>query len=269
VDEAAKVLMEHELFYNNTTGKSGSALYVDADWNYNPSVLYMNNCTVSGNSTGTGEAALFVQGSIAHVQNSIFWNNGNDFESIDDLPAHATLTVDYTLTQQGFTGTGNISTDPLFADAPNGDFHVKSTGGRFNPSTGQFINDNVHSPAIDAGNPSSDFSNEPSPNGGRVNLGCYGNTTEASKSAAGTGIENITQILWTIFPNPAKESITISHLPSGSSVNIIDITGRMVYNAVIENEQTTICTANLGNGVYIIQVTNNGVVTNRKLVVSK
>ena len=271
VDEAAKVSMENELFYNNTTRKSGSAIYVDADWKFNPSVLSMNNCTVSGNSTDEPDgAALYVQGSKANIQNSIFWNNGSDFEAIDDLPARATLTVDYTLTQQGFAaGTGNISSNPLFADASNGDFHVESTIGRFNPSTGLFVNDDENSPAIDAGNPSSDFSNEPDPNGGRVNLGCYGNTDEASKSAGTTGIEEIPQILWTIFPNPAQESVTIGNLPSGSNVNITDITGKKVYGTVIKNEQTTINTASLENGVYIIQITYNGVVANRKLIVRK
>ena len=269
VDEAAKVQMENELFYNNTTKKSGSTIYVDADWEYNPSVLYMNNCTVSGNSSDEpGGAALFVQASIAHVENCIFWNNGNDFELETEGKTFAKLTVDYTLTQQGFTGTGNISSDPLFADASNGDFHLQSTNGRFDPSTGQFINDGANSPAIDAGNPSSDYSKEPAPNGGRVNLGCYGNTAEASKSAV-TGIEEITQSLWTMFPNPVKESITIAHLPIGSGVNVSDITGKRVYSSVIKNEQTTISTANFENGVYIIQVICNGVVSIRKLVVNK
>ena len=274
VDEAAKVRMEHELFYNNTSGESGSAIYVDADYNYNSSVLYMDNCTVSGNETDApGKSALFVQASIAHVQNSIFWNNGSDFEFFADGQVRAKLTVNYTLTQQGFTGTGNISSNPLFANASTGDFHVQSANGRFDPSTGQFVSDGANSPAIDAGNLSSNFSNEPEPNGGRVNLGCYGNTVEASKSAVKgnevTGFEEKTQILWTIFPNPAKESITISHLPIGSIVNITDITGKKVYSSVIKNEQTTISAANFANGFYIIQVTDNGAVTTRKLVVSK
>ena len=267
VDEAAKVRMEHELFYDNTTDENGAAIYVDADWEHNPSVLYMNNCTVSGNhSTNVSdEVALFVESSIVHVQNSIFWNNGNDFKSVAD--GH--LTVNYTLTQRDFTGMGNISSDPLFADVSNGDFHVQSKNGRFNPSTGQWVNDGANSPAIDAGNPSSPFANEPNPNGGRVNLGCYGNTAEASKSAGTEGIEENAQILWTIFPNPAKESITIGHLPSTSNVTITDITGKKVYSSIIENEQVTISTANFANGVYIIQVTNNESVTNRKLVVNR
>ena len=263
VDDGAKVRMEHELLYNNTSKESGSAIYVDELDNI-PSFLYMDNCTVSDNSTDGGAAALFVQASITNVQNCIFWNNGKDFEIVDG----GSLTVTYTLSQQGFTGTGNISFNPLFANAATGDFHEQSTSGRYNPATGLFVNDSANSPAIDAGNPASDYSNEPSPNGGRVNMGCYGNTAEASKST-GTGIEEITQISWTIFPNPAKENIIISNLQRGSIVDIFDLAGKKVYSSVIENEQTTISTANFETGIYVVQVTNNVAITNRKLVVSK
>ena len=175
-DEAAKVFMINELLYNNTCGESGSAIYVDQAWTNEPSILYMENCTVSGNSGG---AALYVEASSAYVQNCIFWNNGEDFAVADN----GEISVDYTLTQQGSAGTGNISLDPLFAGASNGDFHVLSKNGRFDPSSGEFVSDGIDSPAIDAGNPSSDFSKEPEYNGSRINLGCYGNTAEASKSA--------------------------------------------------------------------------------------
>lgn len=38
------------------------------------------------------------------------------------------------------------------------------------------------SPCIDAGDPNSPYLLEPQPNGGRINIGTYGNTTAASKS---------------------------------------------------------------------------------------
>ena len=268
VDEAAKVRMDHDLFYNNTCRESGSAVYVDEDWEHHPSVLEMNHCTVSGNSASDGKAAMRVEKSIARVQNCIFWNNGSDFDFLPAGQPISKLTVDYTLTQQGYAGTGNITSNPLFADAPNGDFHLQSTGGRFNPATGQFVSDSQHSPAIDTGNPMSDFSNEPAPNGGRVNMGCYGNTAEASKSG-GTGNEDVTQLSWAMFPTPAKESVTIDRLQAGSSVNIFDVTGKNVYSSIVRNAQTIINTANFDNGVYIVQVTCNGAVSVRKLVVSK
>ena len=43
-------------------------------------------------------------------------------------------------------------------------------------------NDAGHSPAIDRGEPGSDFSNETADNGGYANLGAYGGTEQASKS---------------------------------------------------------------------------------------
>jgi len=45
-----------------------------------------------------------------------------------------------------------------------------------------WVYDSVTSPCIDAGDQSDDHSNEPTPNGGRINMGAYGNTEEASKS---------------------------------------------------------------------------------------
>lgn len=80
-------------------------------------------------------------------------------------------------------GTGCIAKDPCFADAASGDFHLKSAAGRWNGAT--WVKDTVTSPCIDAGEASAAYANEPSPNGNRANMGAYGNTTEASKSASG------------------------------------------------------------------------------------
>jgi hypothetical protein len=77
---------------------------------------------------------------------------------------------------------GNISVDPLFANPTAFDFHLRSQAGRYVPATGLWVRDSVTSPCIDAGDPSSSFINEPEPNGGRINMGAYGNTPFASKS---------------------------------------------------------------------------------------
>ncbi len=63
---------------------------------------------------------------------------------------------------------GNIlDQDPLFTDPANGDFHL-------------ICNATECSPAVDAGDPNSDYTNEPNPNGCQVNMGAYGNTAEAA-----------------------------------------------------------------------------------------
>ncbi len=102
----------------------------------------------------------------------------------------------------------NIDADPFFAnpyhsDPPNEtpgrpirslggppaiapwDYHLKSQGGRWDLESKSWIQDDVTSPCIDAGDPNSPIGYEPFPNGGVVNMGAYGGTAEASKSYFG------------------------------------------------------------------------------------
>ena len=68
--------------------------------------------------------------------------------------------------------------------AADDDFHLQSLIGSYKVATGSFSVDQTTSQAIDAGDPADAFANEPAPHGDRVNIGRYGNTTEASKSTA-------------------------------------------------------------------------------------
>jgi hypothetical protein len=99
--------------------------------------------------------------------------------------------VSYSDVQGGFAGQGNIDADPLFVTAgtwtdPNtftlGDYHLKSKAGHWNPRTCTWVLDDMTSLCIDAGDPNAAFSLEPAPNGDRLNLGAYGNTTEGSRT---------------------------------------------------------------------------------------
>jgi hypothetical protein len=106
--------------------------------------------------------------------------------------------VSYSCIQGGYAGTSNIDNDPLFVriasweegdpNDPNddiwipGDYHLKSQAGRYDPNSAAWVLDDVTSPCIDAGDPNSDIGSEPNPHGGRVNMGAYGRTHQASKS---------------------------------------------------------------------------------------
>ena len=79
-------------------------------------------------------------------------------------------------------GEGNLDTDPLFVDPDNGDYHLKSEAGRWDPISQSWVQDDVTSPCIDAGDPTNLISSEPSPHGDIINMGAYGGTSEASKS---------------------------------------------------------------------------------------
>jgi len=84
-------------------------------------------------------------------------------------------------------GTGEISVDPLFADPDSGDYHLKSQAGRWDANDGRWTKDEVTSPCIDRGDPSSDWTGELWPHGKRINMGAYGGTPEASMSLSGAG----------------------------------------------------------------------------------
>ena len=85
------------------------------------------------------------------------------------------------------TSISDIYANPLFADQKCHDYHLKSLGGRWDGKT--WVKDRISSPCIDAGYPSSDYSNEPENNGARINIGRYGNTEEASKSGVMPGYQ--------------------------------------------------------------------------------
>lgn len=83
--------------------------------------------------------------------------------------------------QKGLSGEGFVF-DPLFADANSGDYHLFSERGRYRATTDEWVLDDVTSPCIDGGDPVVNPSNEPMPNGGRINMGAYGNSAYASMS---------------------------------------------------------------------------------------
>lgn len=113
----------------------------------------------------------------------------------------AKTTVTYCNVEGGYPGVGNIDVDPDWA-APGqwrlprandpsrdvwieGDYHLKSEAGRWDPAVRTWVHDEVTSPCIDAGDPTTPVGAEPLPNGGRINLGVYGGTVEASRSYLG------------------------------------------------------------------------------------
>ncbi|MCP4593333.1 MAG: hypothetical protein GY842_21570 [bacterium] len=84
-----------------------------------------------------------------------------------------------------FQSNHNISDDPLLVIADDGDCHLKSQAGRWDPNSASWVQDDVTSPCVDAGDPNSPIGYEPFPNGGVINIGAYGGTVEASKSYFG------------------------------------------------------------------------------------
>jgi hypothetical protein len=82
-----------------------------------------------------------------------------------------------------------VNWNPDTPDDPNapsvaGDYHLKSQAGRWDPHSQTWVKDDATSPCIDPGDPNSPVGEEPFPNGGRINMGAYGGTADASMSYA-------------------------------------------------------------------------------------
>lgn len=157
----------------------------------------INNCTIAKNIVDWPDytGGVRCKNGQASIRNTIIWGNVGK-----SITAQSWVTTKYSDIQTLYDpndpndpnapfiwpGEGNINTDPLFANPIHHDYHLQSEYGRWNPQTGLHdINDLNTSPCIDAGNPFSDFSNEPEDNGNRINMGAYGNTAQASLSGAG------------------------------------------------------------------------------------
>jgi parallel beta-helix repeat protein len=161
---SAAVLRNNVIFGNRCAGVFLS--YPAAE----PPVIINNTIWDNAN-----EADINVwHGARAFIQNNILQDIDCDEESQADVHFND-------IANQPAEGD-NIQADPLFVDPNAGDFHLLSQTGRWDPVGAVWIEDYATSPCIDAGDPASPVGHEPAPNGGRINLGAYGGTAEASKS---------------------------------------------------------------------------------------
>jgi len=157
--------------FTGNTADAGGAIYSSSG------DLQVANCTFAGNSAVVGGAFVADGAGSPKITNSIFWDNtGTQIYG-------QSASVSYTDVQGGCPGQGNIDTDPSFADAPGGDFHLKSVAGRFDPPSTSWLYDAITSPCIDAGNPGCPLGDEPQEvDNTRINMGAYGGTDHASGS---------------------------------------------------------------------------------------
>ena len=179
----ADTQMTHCLFYANTAAYYGGAVKC---LNYAEPVL--TNCTLTDNVAGVaGNSISVLHSSNPVVVSSILW----DVSSIEGRSSQigvisGTVTIRYSdvaLTGGAvYAGVGNLNSDPLFANPMVNDYHLLSLVGRWDKSLQSWVVDSRHSPCIDAGDPTGDYANEPGFQGDRVNMGFFGNSSQASQS---------------------------------------------------------------------------------------
>ncbi|UCD52889.1 MAG: S8 family serine peptidase [Phycisphaerales bacterium] len=191
---------EQCLFFDNVAAQSGGAML-----NFETKATLLN-CTIAANRADlTGGGIDGGRRTTIYLANSIVWGNTDgaidsnslSVERAQLMHENARITVDYCCVEGWagtFAGLGTFGRDPLFVDATDGDFHLRSAGLRWDDALELWVTDAVTSPCIDAGHPGwtlgderltwPDDPNVPV-NNPRVNLGAYGRTDEASIAPAG------------------------------------------------------------------------------------
>ncbi|NQT83386.1 right-handed parallel beta-helix repeat-containing protein [bacterium] len=151
----SSVAIVNNVIAANSAGYGGAILCEDSE------ALIMNN-TIVRNSASVAGGGIFCDGeSTPTIANCVLWENGDDLYNCQ---------ATYSCIEDGDPGEGNFCYYPYFMDPDNGDCHLEPW-----------------SPCIDAGDPASPFFLEPEPNGGRVNVGAYGNSAEAACRCADAG----------------------------------------------------------------------------------
>lgn len=153
---SGKIALTNCAIFGNTAAGYGGGIYNGSATGGNGAMVTLTHCTVSHNAALRGGGGMYDSyflhgGSIFTLTNCIFFGDegseiANDYADTadaykllhtlgvkDKIIKHIkhipTLPIKISVTssdiQGGFPGVGNINADPLFADAPAGDFHLK------------------------------------------------------------------------------------------------------------------------------------------------
>ncbi len=142
----------------------------------------LDNVSITNNAAGIRAST----GSNIQINNSII--SGNTLADVEGVSLSA---ISYSLIGDPAYAniSGNTTGNPQFVDSANGDYHLR-----------------LNSPAVDAGDPASDYSREPVSVTGRINMGAYGNTPEAAADSDGDGTENRWELTYGLDPNNSSDA---------------------------------------------------------------
>ncbi len=216
--------VSHYLIRNNLVFANGEGLNLQADAATGSGWFTVENNTVVTEGTiaislGGAEGASTLRNNIIHVRNAgycLFVRRANallscnynnllaekgawvaKWAAADVYQAAETLAAWRNAT--GFD-SASLSRDPFFVAPLTQNYHLQSAGGSWHGSA--WVADPLTSPCLDAGDPESAFGLEPVPNGGRVNLGAYGNTELASRSVSNRTLTILSPTGGAIWPQP-------------------------------------------------------------------
>lgn len=250
---------------NNSTRVLGSGLFFDCAFISNIASLGAGdtgfeavqdfiNCTFTNNDSNSQGRAIYQDYQTLTVVNCILWGDtgtgGAEINSVNS----ATVNVTYSDVQGGYSGTGNINSNPLFIQSPNG-----SSEGNLELSS--------DSPAIDVGNNSGVPPFMITDAAGNPHIVDYPGTGASTATVdMGAYEAQVPTVLSATLPLPAANEVTVqfSQNVSGSltasDLAITTLAGGpapsvsgLVYNAAT-NTATFSFSGTLQAGIYQIDI---------------
>ena len=179
----SNVTLQNCLIFANHA-QVGGGIFSDTTEAFTPGLIDIKNCTVAHNDN----AGIHALSGNINISNSIVWHNQPPQLQLIDPTAQNMIVHSNVEGGPVGSGAGNISQDPCFVRADDAaafataDFHLRSREGRYEPNSGTWVRDTVHSPCIDAGDPGTEFWEESFPHGHQINMGAYGGTAQAGRS---------------------------------------------------------------------------------------
>lgn len=261
-------IMKNNLIFGNYGAAnygSGAGIWINNNNGTTPKII--ENNTIVNNNASAGTGGVYSGGSYVSLRNNIIW--GNSLLQIGGNPS-----VNYCDVQGGYSGSGNLNTDPMFSDSN----YVLS----------------ALSPCVDKGDSSTIYNDPPDtlnplnakyPSRGliRNDMGAYGGPGARKISNILIGIKNPANeipkkyLLMQNYPNPFNPATIIGYqVPKNTYVTLIayDINGREAARLVDEYKQAgiyniTFNASGLASGIYFYKLNTGDFSETKKMLIVK
>ena len=249
------------LLTSSTTNNIVVTIYTNGNWSASSDQSWL---TVSP-SSGTGNATITLT---AEENNTTAERTAIVTVSAAGLPSQ-TITV----TQQGASLSLSVSSNSIsIAKEANSSATVEITS-----NTNWIASSNLNwltvSPISGTGNATITFTaEENNTNAERTAIvtvsatGLPNQTVTVMQAGKTTGIEDLTNSLINIYPNPANQNFSINGFEGIATVEIFNINGELKMKYVSEANKP-ISVVNIPNGLYLLKIKTSTGIVNRKLIV--
>jgi predicted outer membrane repeat protein len=234
--------MVHSVISENQALEAGGGMFITgSEW-------YIERCTFADNTAEVYGGGIAVSGSSTPglITSSILWDN-----LPDAINAQGTLPiVEYSDIEGGYAGLNNIDADPMFENGEMGMYQLTW-------SDYPLAND-TRSPCIDAGNPQGSID----PDGTIPDMGAY-----YYFQATITGMSEVSEIVFTLFPNPAGNQVRIRTEEAINQIQLLNLSGQLVREASVSPGSDRIDLEGVPTGIYLVKIIGaNGMVATKKLI---